>query len=133
MVEHVLRAVEAVPPGRVTSYGSIAQLMGGTARQVGAVLRFYGDNVSWWRVTSAYGDLPPHLREAAAVRWALEGITWKPNRLGCRIADHRVDQVSWEAAYVEATRDLPPYDRAPQLPDAPAAHGRTRRPPRNAD
>lgn len=119
MVEHVLRAVEAVPRGRVTTYGAIAGLMGGTARQVGRVLRYYGSNVTWWRVTDAAGDLPEHLRQEAAEHWAVEGITWKPNRHGCRIAEHRVDLDEWATAYDAATRDLPPYVRGSAPPRRP--------------
>lgn len=111
MVEHVLRAVECVPPGRVVSYGAIAQLMGGTARQVGSVMRYYGSNVAWWRVVNASGDVPPHIRADAARHWADEGIEWKPNGHGCRMADHRVDQQAWVTAYKRAVADLPPYRR----------------------
>lgn len=111
MVEHVLRAVEAVPPGRVAAYGAIARLTGGTARQAGAVLRCYGANVAWWRVVNASGDLPAHLREAAREHWAAEAIAWKSNRLGCSMVKHGVDPQAWARAYVESTRDLPPYRR----------------------
>lgn len=111
MVEHVLRAVEAVPPGRVTTYGAIAALMGGTARQVGSVMRHYGSNVAWWRVVTASGDVPDHLRDAVREHWAAEGIAWKPNRRGCALAAHRVDEEGWAMAYAEATRDLPPFER----------------------
>ncbi len=111
MVEHVLRAVEAVPAGRVTTYGAIAKLMGGTARQVGSVMRFYGPNVAWWRVVSASGEVPEHLRQAVREHWAAEGIAWSGLRHGCRLAEHRVDQTAWVARYVDAVRDLPPYRR----------------------
>lgn len=113
MVEHVLRAVEQVPSGRVTSYGAIAELMGGTARQVGSVMRFYGSNVTWWRVVNASGDVPAHLRGAARQHWSTEGIEWKPNGLGCRITDYRVDPIDWGRRYAEAVRELPTYERAP--------------------
>ncbi|WP_447646330.1 MGMT family protein [Nocardioides zeae] len=36
--ELVLRAVEAVPPGRVTTYGAIADLVGGGPRRVARVM-----------------------------------------------------------------------------------------------
>ncbi|GMA38202.1 MGMT family protein [Mobilicoccus caccae] len=111
VVEHVLRAVEQVPAGRVVSYGGIAELVGGTARQVGSVMRFYGSNVTWWRVVNSYGDLPAHLRSEAAVHWAAEGIEWKPNGLGCRIAEYRVDEETWASAYERAVEDLPRLHR----------------------
>lgn len=61
--ELVLRCVEQVPPGRVTTYGSIAEavgevLGGGGPRQVGAVMALHGGPVPWWRVVRADGTLP---------------------------------------------------------------------------
>jgi methylated-DNA-protein-cysteine methyltransferase-like protein len=101
-VERVLRAVEQVPAGRVVSYGDLAGLVGTGPRHVGAIMREHGSGVAWWRVTSSSGDLPRHLRERARAHWAEEGIAWKPNGLGCRIADHRCDLVQladeWERA-----------------------------------
>jgi alkylated DNA nucleotide flippase Atl1 len=42
-VEAVLRVVEAIPPGRVMSYGAIAAAVGrGGPRQVGRVMAVYG-------------------------------------------------------------------------------------------
>lgn len=111
LVEHVLRAVEAVPSGRVTTYGAIAALVGGTARQAGTVLRLHGSTVAWWRVVNAAGDLPAHLRAAAREPWAAEGIAWKANRQGCSVAEYGVDRVRWATTYEEVTRDLPPYQR----------------------
>lgn len=105
LVERVLRAVELVPRGRVVSYGDLAALVGTGPRQVGSIMRVYGSNVTWWRVTNASGDLPWHLRQAAFVEWAVEGIEVKPNALGCRIRDHRADlealAVAWEATVAD--------------------------------
>lgn len=106
MVELVLRAVELVPPGRVVAYGDLAGLVGTSPRHVGRIMATHGSGVPWWRVTNHAGDLPRHLREEVAVHWAQEGITWKPNRLGCRIADHRADLVALADA-VEALPQLP--------------------------
>jgi methylated-DNA-protein-cysteine methyltransferase related protein len=91
IAERVLRAVELVPRGRVVTYGDLAELVGGTARQVGAVMRLRGGDVAWWRVVSSYGDLPTHLLDEARSLWLEEGILWKPNGLGCRIAEHHCD------------------------------------------
>jgi len=58
-VEAVLRVVESIPPGRVMSYGSIAEVVGqGGARQVGSVMASYGGPVPWWRVVRADGTPP---------------------------------------------------------------------------
>ena len=107
IAERVLRAVDLVPPGRVVSYGDLAELVGGTPRQVGAVMRLRGGGVPWWRVVSSYGDLPPHLRDEARPLWLQEGIQWKANGLGCRIADFRCDLVALADAYEHSVRDLP--------------------------
>ena len=106
-MERVLRAVEQVPAGRVVSYGDVAALVGIGPRQVGSIMRAYGGNVAWWRVTNSYGDLPAPLRERARQAWAEEGIPMKPNGLGCRITEYRADLDSVATAYERATSDLP--------------------------
>ncbi|NHA66531.1 MGMT family protein [Phycicoccus flavus] len=107
VVERVLRAVEQVPRGRVVSYGDLASLVGCGPRYVGSIMKAYGGNVTWWRVTNAAGDLPEPLREPARERWAQEGILPKSNGLGCRIADYRADLTALAAAYEQAVADLP--------------------------
>ncbi len=102
LVERVLIAVEQVPAGRVVSYGDIGALVGAGPRQVGAVMAAWGGTVAWWRVTNAAGELPAHLHAEAARHWAREGITWKSNRRGCRIAAHRADLGAWADACVRA-------------------------------
>ncbi len=106
-MERVLRAVEQVPRGRVVSYGDVAALVGIGPRQVGSIMKAYGGNVAWWRVTNAAGDLPAPLRDEARERWAGEGILMKPNGLGCRIAEYRADLDSVATGYERATADLP--------------------------
>jgi len=106
LAELVLRAVEQVPRGRVVSYGDLAGLVGCGPRQVGAVLSHYGSGVTWWRVTNAAGDLPAHLADEARARWADEGIGWKPNGVGCRIADHRADLARLADDWERAVADL---------------------------
>lgn len=55
-VEAVLAMVEQIPPGRVTTYGVLAETVGvGGPRQVGAVMASYGGPVPWWRVVHADG------------------------------------------------------------------------------
>lgn len=109
VVELVLRAVEQVPRGRVVSYGDIAGLVGTGPRHVGSIMSRHGSGVTWWRVTNAYGDLPLHLVDTARGHWAEEGIGWKPNGRGCRIADHRADLVELADAWEVATADLHPH------------------------
>ncbi len=65
-MEDVLSLVERIPPGRVMSYGAIADYLGqGGPRQVGTVMSRYGGAVPWHRVVNASGRTPPgHEREA---------------------------------------------------------------------
>ncbi|HEV2450640.1 MAG TPA: MGMT family protein [Streptosporangiaceae bacterium] len=69
----VLDVVDAIPPGRVMSYGDIAEYLGGGARQVGRVMALWGGGVAWWRVVHADGT-PAHGHERAALaRYRQEG------------------------------------------------------------
>ncbi|CAA9340566.1 MAG: hypothetical protein AVDCRST_MAG07-2339 [uncultured Frankineae bacterium] len=62
----VLDVVDRIPPGRVLTYGDVAELMGrGSPRTVGAVLSEHGREVPWQRVVQASGrPAEPYLREA---------------------------------------------------------------------
>ncbi|HZB32416.1 MAG TPA: MGMT family protein [Streptosporangiaceae bacterium] len=64
--EDVLDLVERIPPGRVMSYGDIAEFLGRAGpRQVGRVLATWGGGVPWWRVIRADGTpAPGHERRA---------------------------------------------------------------------
>lgn len=99
LIEQVLVAVELIPAGRVASYGDVAGLVGIGPRQAGAILRHHGVGVPWWRVTNHSGDLPAPLLDRAREHWSAEGIVMKPHGRGCRIADCRVDPVSWAAEW----------------------------------
>ncbi len=58
-VERVLAVVEQIPPGRVMSYGAIAEAVGvGGPRQVGRVMSLDSGGTPWWRVVRADGGLP---------------------------------------------------------------------------
>ncbi|MEU1470676.1 MGMT family protein [Streptomyces sp. NPDC005761] len=58
--ERVLDVAELIPPGRVMTYGDIAEWLGdGGPRQVGRVMALYGSAVPWWRVVRADGALLP--------------------------------------------------------------------------
>jgi methylated-DNA-protein-cysteine methyltransferase related protein len=74
-VEQVLSLVEAVPPGSVTTYGDLAEMVGrGGPRQVGAVLARHGGAVPWWRVVRADGRPADGLTERALRHLADEGV-----------------------------------------------------------
>ena len=87
--EAVLELVEQVPPGRVVTYGQVAELLGrGGARGVGGVMARDGASVTWWRVVRANGTLPAHLVVDAQEHWLTEGT---PTRRG--IVD--VERARW--------------------------------------
>jgi alkylated DNA nucleotide flippase Atl1 len=78
-VEEVLAIVEAVPPGRVTTYGTIAQALGRYgARRVGNVMATHGGGVPWWRVVRADGSLPPSHQGEARQAYLEEGTPLRP-------------------------------------------------------
>jgi alkylated DNA nucleotide flippase Atl1 len=89
----VLDVAESIPPGRVMSYGDIAEYLGeGGPRQVGRVMALWGGGVPWWRVVHADGSLlAGHEREALR-HYRLErtplrsGQHGRPNRLDMRRA-----------------------------------------------
>jgi alkylated DNA nucleotide flippase Atl1 len=67
--ELVLDLAGGIPPGRVMSYGDIAECLGkgGGPRQVGHVMALWGGAVPWWRVVHADGGfLRDHEQEAIA-------------------------------------------------------------------
>ena len=75
----VLDVVDAIPAGRVMSYGDIAEYLGeGGPRQVGRVMALWGGGVSWWRVIHADGTPPPGHERAALARYRKESTPLRP-------------------------------------------------------
>ncbi|MFV0426402.1 MAG: MGMT family protein [Beutenbergiaceae bacterium] len=77
--EMVLDVVATIPAGRVASYGAIAAavrvVMGrGSARAVGRVLANYGDQVCWWRVVRASGELTEPIAQRQRVHLLAEQV-----------------------------------------------------------
>jgi alkylated DNA nucleotide flippase Atl1 len=77
-VEEVLALVERIPPGRVMSYGAVADHLSersgrASARLVGSIMARYGGGVPWHRVVNAAGRLPPGHETEALARLAAEG------------------------------------------------------------
>jgi alkylated DNA nucleotide flippase Atl1 len=79
----VLDVVDRIPPGKVMTYGDVAELMGrGSPRTVGAVMSDHGREVPWQRVVQASGrPAEPYLQEA--LRLLAEE--------GCPLVGERVD------------------------------------------
>ena len=73
-VEAVLSLVERIPPGRVMTYGSIAEWLGrGGPRRVGTIMARYGGGVPWHRVVNASGRVVPGHEVEALRRHRAEG------------------------------------------------------------
>lgn len=110
----VRTVVRLVPPGRVVSYGDIAELLGIGPRQVGHIMATSNpddtaaradeiraderrpdgaqpDETPWWRVTNAAGRLPPHLSDEAIARWREEGTALARSGRAASIRTHRAD------------------------------------------
>lgn len=78
--ERVLAAVESIPPGRVMSYGDVAEYVGvGGPRQVGRVMSRSGGSVPWWRVLHADGSPAPGLEDEAIARLRADDTPLRPD------------------------------------------------------
>ncbi|MEV0220464.1 MGMT family protein [Streptomyces sp. NPDC050704] len=76
--ERVLEVAELIPPGRVMTYGDVAEwLEEGGPRQVGRVMALYGGAVPWWRVIRADGVLLPGHELEALGHYRAEGTPLK--------------------------------------------------------
>lgn len=85
-VEAVLDLVERIPPGRVMSYGAIAEVLHsrfgrGSARRVGTIMAQYGGAVPWHRVVTGGGRLPPGHEARARRRLEAEGVRFRGSRV----------------------------------------------------
>ncbi len=88
LAEAVLSLVEQVPPGSVTTYGDLAELVGrGGPRGVGKVMALWGGGVAWWRVVRADGR-PASCHDGEALeRLRAEGVPLRgPERVDLRLA-----------------------------------------------
>ena len=107
-VEQVLRLVEAVPVGQVTTYGDLAAMVGrGGPRQVGTVMARHGSGVPWWRVVRADGRPAAGLEARALDRLVPEGVPVVDGRV-------RMAQARWRptpADLDEHRRPLVPEPR----------------------
>jgi alkylated DNA nucleotide flippase Atl1 len=76
----VLEVVERIPPGRVMSYGDIAEYVGaGGPRQVGWVMSHFGGGVAWWRVLRADGTPAPGHEGRAFAAYRREKTPLRPD------------------------------------------------------
>jgi alkylated DNA nucleotide flippase Atl1 len=83
-VDQVMRMVQAIPPGRVMTYGDIATILTARAeragladvygpRMVGFVMSRFGGTLPWWRVIRSTGHPPRFHQERALPFYRAEG------------------------------------------------------------
>jgi alkylated DNA nucleotide flippase Atl1 len=109
--ERVLGVTEAIPPGRVMTYGDVAEWLGeGGPRQVGRVMALYGGAVPWWRVVRADGRLLPGHEQRALARYRAEGTPLRAVGGASRIPRLDMRRARWDA-------DAPRPDREPAVHD----------------
>ncbi|GAA3671094.1 hypothetical protein GCM10023081_06790 [Arthrobacter ginkgonis] len=118
---HALAAL--VPPGRVLSYGDVAELLtsperpgAGGPRQVGAAMAAAPTDLPWWRILRADGTLPDDLAERAAPHWDAEGTPRRGARIDMAAARWQPDDAGFAA-----------IDRLAEALAAPAPAPRARR------
>jgi alkylated DNA nucleotide flippase Atl1 len=90
----VLDAVARIPPGKVMTYGDVAEYVGaGTGRHVGAVLARFGDeeDVPWHRVIRSTGEPNPTAPVEALARLVADGTPLRPGRERVDLAAARWD------------------------------------------
>lgn len=81
----ILACVESIPPGRVMTYGDVAEYVGSRApRMVGRVLANDGGTVPWHRVLRADGTCADHLRDEQRQRLIAEGVRFHNGRVDLR-------------------------------------------------
>ncbi|WP_434596165.1 MGMT family protein [Streptomyces sp. A5-4] len=94
--EKVLEVAETIPPGRVMTYGDVAEwLEEGGPRQVGRVMALYGGAAPWWRVVRADGLLLPGHELRAMEHYRAEGT---PLRTASRRAEGHLPRLDLKRA-----------------------------------
>ncbi|MBU8831178.1 MGMT family protein [Mycolicibacterium goodii] len=88
-VEAVRALVAAIPPGRVSTYGDIAEAVGlSSARIVGWVMRTDSSDLPWHRVVPASGRPAAHLATRQLERLRAEAVLATDGRIPLREYRH---------------------------------------------
>ena len=88
LAPRILACVEAIPPGRVMTYGDVAEYVGAPSpRIVGRVLALDDGSVPWHRVLKSNGTLADHLYTEQRQRLLSEGVRFNGHRVD--LAAHR--------------------------------------------
>ncbi|WP_319457507.1 MULTISPECIES: MGMT family protein [unclassified Mycobacterium] len=89
-VEHVRELVASIPPGRVSTYGDIADAAGlSSPRIVAWVMRTDSSDLPWHRVIRASGKPAPHLATRQLERLRAEGVLANDGRVPLREVRHQ--------------------------------------------
>lgn len=90
LAQRILACIESIPPGRVMTYGDVAEFVGASSpRIVGRVLALDDGSVPWHRVMRADGTLAEHLYTEQRQRLLAEGVRFNGARVD--LARHRWD------------------------------------------
>jgi len=88
-VETVRALVASIPPGKVATYGDIADAAGlSSARIVGWIMRTDSSDLSWHRVIGASGRPAAHLATRQLERLRAEGVLANDGRVPLREYRH---------------------------------------------
>ncbi|WP_422748935.1 MGMT family protein [Mycobacterium sp. WMMD1722] len=88
-VEAVRALVAAIPPGRVSTYGDIAEAAGlSSPRIVGWIMRTDSSDLPWHRVITASGRPAAHLADRALELLRAEGVLSTDGRVALRDLRH---------------------------------------------
>jgi methylated-DNA-protein-cysteine methyltransferase-like protein len=80
--QRILACIESIPPGRVMTYGDVAEYAGTrSARVVGRVLALDHGTVPWHRVLRSDGSLAEHLYSEQRQRLLAEGVRFRGDRV----------------------------------------------------
>ena len=79
--EAVFDVVDAIPRGRVTTYGAIGRLIGIGPRRVARALSSGGGAVPWYRVVRADGSAAEPVRVRQLELLAAEGVPMRDGRV----------------------------------------------------
>ena len=82
VAQRILACIDSIPPGRVMSYGDVAEFAGASSpRIVGRVLAQDDGSVPWHRVMRSDGSLAEHLYTEQRQRLLAEGVRFKGDRV----------------------------------------------------
>ncbi len=79
--EAVFDVVDQIPPGRVSTYGAIGELIGIGPRRVARALSSGGGAVPWYRVVRADGTAAEPVRVRQLELLAAEGVPVRDGRV----------------------------------------------------